>query len=267
VDVSTFDKTTTPSSLVLVHSRGVVMKRRDNVLTFPSDAELRELGVARTTTYPVGQLDGRSVHAMSYDGALPPGYEPQGLRGLTALTNRDTFQIASRALHVIDWVTTSRFCGRCGERTVEVTGERCMKCPSCGLEQYPRIAPAIIVLVRRGDEALLAHNAHFPDGLYSALAGFTEIGESLEETVHREVREEVGIEVEDVRYFGSQPWPSPHSLMIGFTAKWASGRICVDANEIADARWFSADKLPQLPSSFSVARALVDAWLTEVLSR
>jgi NAD+ diphosphatase len=139
-----------------------------------------------------------------------------------------------------------------------------MKCPSCGLALYPRIAPAIIVLVRRGDEALLAHNVHFPEGLYSTLAGFSEVGESLEETVHREVREEVGIEIGNIRYFGSQPWPAPHSLMVGFTAQWTSGEIRVDAKEIADARWFAADELPQLPTSFSVARKLVDAWLADV---
>jgi NAD+ diphosphatase len=136
-----------------------------------------------------------------------------------------------------------------------------MVCPSCTLTIYPRIAPAVIVLVRRGDEALLAHNTQFPSGLYSALAGFSEIGESLEETVHREIREEVGIEVDTVRYFGSQPWPAPNSLMIAFTARWVSGEIVADATEIADARWFSRTQLPELPMSFSIARKLVDAWL------
>ena len=128
---------------------------------------------------------------------------------------------------------------------------------------YPRIAPAVIVLVRRGEEALLARNARFPLPFYSTLAGFSDIGETLEDTVHREIREEVGIEVANVRYFGSQPWPFPNSLMIAFTAEWASGDIAVDADEIADAQWFTRDALPMVPPPLSIARRMIDAWLTE----
>ena len=143
-----------------------------------------------------------------------------------------------------------------------------MICPSCGLAAYPRIAPAIIVLVRRGDRALLARNAKYPVPIYSTLAGFVDIGESLEETLAREVREEVGIEVTNIRYFGSQPWPLPHSLMIGFTAEWAGGEIRVDGEEITDAQWFAADDLPSLlPSHISIARRLIDAWTEEIEGR
>jgi NAD+ diphosphatase len=178
-----------------------------------------------------------------------------------------TFGLAGRAMHVIDWATTNRFCGRCGTATVLSTKERSMTCPACGLSAYPRIAPAIIVLVRRGDQALLARNAKFPGAFYSTLAGFSDIGESLEETLAREVREEVGIEVRDIRYFGSQPWPFPHSLMIGFTAQWASGEIRVDGEEIADAQWFSWSELPPIPPPISIARRLIDAWVEELRGR
>src|SRR6185436_16767524 len=119
--------------------------------------------------------------------------------------------------------TTHRFCGRCGAPTEPVPDERCMRCPACGLMAYPRIAPAVIVLVRRGDEALLARGARFPGIFFSTLAGFVEPGESLEETIAREIEEEVGIQVKSPRYFGSQPWPFPHSLMVGFHAEWAGG--------------------------------------------
>jgi NAD+ diphosphatase len=142
-----------------------------------------------------------------------------------------------------------------------------MRCPACGLTAYPRIAPAIITLVRRGDEALLARGARFPLPFYSTLAGFAEPGESLEETLVREVREEVGVEVRDLRYFGSQPWPFPHSLMIGYFAEWASGEIAIDGSEILDAQWFTVDRLPNVPPRISIARRLIDAWVDEVRSR
>ena len=138
-----------------------------------------------------------------------------------------------------------------------------MHCPACKLHVYPRIAPAVIVLVRRGDEALLARGARFPMPFFSTLAGFAEVGESLEETLAREVREEVGVEVSRIRYFGSQPWPFPHSLMIGFRAAWSSGDIAIDPNEIVDAGWFRRDDLPPIPPGISIARALIDAWLGE----
>jgi NAD+ diphosphatase len=139
-----------------------------------------------------------------------------------------------------------------------------MRCPKCALTSYPRIAPAVIVLVRKGEKALLARNATFPLPFYSTIAGFSDIGETLEETVEREVFEESGVRVDTIRYFGSQPWPFPHSLMIGFTAEWNSGEIAIDHDEIADAQWFSADALPLIPPRVSIARRLIDAWVNEV---
>ncbi len=143
-----------------------------------------------------------------------------------------------------------------------------MRCPQCGLLAYPRITPAIIVLVRRGDEALLARGARFPLPFHSTLAGFAEIGESLgRDGSRREVREEVGIEVKNIRYFGSQPWPFPNSLMVGFFADWAGGEIRIDGKEILDASWYRADALPTIPPKISIARRLIDAWLDEVHGR
>jgi NAD+ diphosphatase len=142
-----------------------------------------------------------------------------------------------------------------------------MACPKCELHVYPRISPAIITLVRKGDLALLASNAKFPGVFYSTLAGFADIGESLEETLVREVKEEAGVTVGNVKYFGSQPWPFPNSLMIGFTAEWLSGEIQIDPNEISDAQWFAADKLPVVPPPLSIARRLIDAWVEEVTGR
>jgi NAD+ diphosphatase len=142
--------------------------------------------------------------------------------------------------------------------------EAARRCPRCSLLVHPRIAPAVIMLVRRGSQALLARNGRFPIPFFSALAGFVEIGETLEETVAREVREEVGVEIADIRYFGSQPWPFPDSLMIGFTAQWASGEVKIDGEEIVEAGFFEASALPPVPPKISIARRMIDAWVDAV---
>ncbi|HZP86354.1 MAG TPA: NAD(+) diphosphatase, partial [Burkholderiales bacterium] len=156
------------------------------------------------------------------------------------------------------------YCGRCGTRTVAKTTERARQCPSCSLTVYPRIAPAVMALIRRGDELLLARSPHFAPGMYSALAGFVEPGESLEQCLHREVKEEVGVEVTNLRYFSSQPWPFPHSLMIAFNCDYASGEITPEPGEIESAGWFGLDNLPVLPNRISIARRLIDATIEEL---
>jgi NAD+ diphosphatase len=175
---------------------------------------------------------------------------------------------AGRAVQIVEWARTHRFCGRCATPTEPSNGERGMKCPACGLISYPRLAPAMIVLVTRGDpgpdqEALLARGVNFPMPMYSCLAGFVEPGEDLEGAVVREVAEEVGIRVTNVSYRASQPWPFPHSLMIGFRAEYDSGDLVLDEIEIADANWYRRDQLPTIPPGISVARRLIDEWLHE----
>jgi NAD+ diphosphatase len=171
-----------------------------------------------------------------------------------------------RAFHIAQWRRDSAFCGSCGERNADAAGELARRCPSCGRLEFPRISPAVIVIIinSRG-EALLAHNKKFAPGLYSLIAGFNEAGESLESTVAREIREEVGLEVEAVRYAASQPWPFPNSLMLGFTARHASGEIRPDGVEIEDAQWFRPDKLPVLPAEGSVSRFLINRWVEGTL--
>jgi len=209
----------------------------------------------------MGLLDGVPTWAVGTEESsdVVDGYEWQPLRNLGAQLDTPSWMLAGRAVQLVEWARTSRFCGRCGAATELATGERAASCPRCGLNAYPRLAPAIIVTVERGDEILLGQGRGF-QGMYSALAGFVEPGESLEETVRREVREEVGVEVELVRYFGSQPWPFPHSLMIGFSATWRSGEIEIDGEEIVDAQWFKADGLPTIPPPLSIARRMIDDW-------
>lgn len=168
-----------------------------------------------------------------------------------------------RAYHIAQWRQDSRFCGSCGTANSDAdTGELARQCPACGRLEFPRIAPAVItIIINDKGEALLAHNKKFIPGVYSLIAGFNEAGESLEATVAREIREEVSVEVRDIRYIRSQPWPFPNSLMLGFTARYAGGAIKCDGVEIEDARWFSRDSLPELPGNGSVSRYLIGLWL------
>lgn len=190
---------------------------------------------------------------------LPDGWRAAGLRNWFGALDDETLSIAMRAVQMLEWDRTHRHCGACGTATVQAAGERAKRCPACGLTVYPRISPAMMVLVTRGDELLLGRGVNFPPGRYSALAGFLEAGETIEECVAREVREEVDVEVRDLRYFGSQSWPFPNSLMIAFTAEYAGGELRHDPAELADARWFPLEALPQMPPRLSIARALIDA--------
>jgi NAD+ diphosphatase len=193
------------------------------------------------------------------DTPAPPGSSWENLRTLFSVLDDALFAIAGRALQIVDWDRTHQFCGRCGAPTEPKPDERVRVCPSCRLSAYPRVAPAIMALIRRGREVLLGRGPHFPRGMYSALAGFAGPGESLEQCLAREVAEEVNVSVGNIRYFASQPWPFPHSLMIAFTCDWTGGEIRPDPVEIEDAAWFDVFQLPKLPSKISIARALIDA--------
>jgi NAD+ diphosphatase len=192
---------------------------------------------------------------------LPAGWQPSQVRELSGKVPDSEMAIASYAVRIIDFDRSTAFCGRCGARTRPLTTERARICTSCSRVFYPRISPAIIVLVKRGEEVLLARSPRSPPGVFSVIAGFNEPGENLEQTVHREVGEEVGIAVRNLRYFGSEPWPFPDSLMIGFVADYAGGDIRIDNQEIEAAGWFTRDTLPPYPSKESISRALIAAWI------
>lgn len=167
----------------------------------------------------------------------------------------------SRAKELISWRRKREFCGVCGCLLADNENDISRICPDCGNVFYPVLAPAVIVAVCRGDELLLAHNARFKNGLYGLVAGFVEAGENLESAVAREVREEVGIEVENITYFASQVWPFPNSLMTGFFADYLSGELNADGVEITDAQWFKADSLPEIPRPGSIARNIIDEFV------
>ena len=229
-------------------------------------ADLASLGADFERAHYLGRLDDLDCYTVELEPEVEPPAEAafEGLRALYGRLPDALYSIAGRAVQILLWDQTHRFCGRCGQPTVNAPGERAKLCPQCGLLNFPRLSPAVIMLVRRGDEFLLARNRAFAERFFSVLAGFVEPGESLEEAVAREVREEVDLQVGDIRYFGSQPWPFPHSLMIGFTARYVSGEIHPQADEIVEAAWFNRHgELPRLPGKLSIARRLIDAFLAE----
>jgi NAD+ diphosphatase len=242
---------------VAVHQSGVVV-----LDDHPDDVAV---GAPRQV---LGTLDGAACWAIDLDAdgvsqtvvaGLSEGLVP--LMGLHGLVEDVRWTLAGRAVQLIEWERTHRFCGRCATPTEPATADRARRCPACGLLAFPRLAPAVITLIERDGQALLARNRGFVVPMYSCIAGFVEPGETLEEAVHREVGEEVGIELGEVRYTSSQPWPFPHSLMIGFEATWAAGEIEVDGVEIAEAGWYRPDDLPMIPPPFSIARTLIDRWI------
>jgi NAD+ diphosphatase len=228
-------------------------------------AAYAELGLRESHRLVIGRHEGRTHVAVALDGDTTPetlgeGWRAGGLRSWLGVLPDAHMSIAMRGGQLLEWMRTHRFCGACGKPTEKVPGERAFRCSGCGLSLYPRICPAMMVLITRGRELLLARGVTFPPGRYSALAGFLEAGEAIEDAIHREVREEVGLEVDGLEYFASQSWPFPNSLMIAFTARWKSGEIVADPTEIADARWFDVEELPEMPPPrVSISRALIDA--------
>ena len=215
----------------------------------------------------IGIVDGHAWWAVDVPPDIDPSYGAAvDLRSFYGRAPEHQWLAAGRAVQIVEWARTHRFCGRCGAETELSEGERSMKCPRCSLLLFPRLSPAMITLVTRGEpgpdqEALLARGVQWQVPMYSCLAGFVEPGESLEDAVIREVHEEVGITVTRPHYFGSQPWPFPNSLMLGFQAEYESGEIECDPTEIMDAGWYRRGDLPMIPPGISIARKLIDHWV------
>ncbi len=195
------------------------------------------------------------------DYVIPLNWRRVPVRHLVSVTKKDAAFRLMRAFHIAQWRRESVYCGSCGGKNVDSETETTRVCPQCGRTEYPRITPAVIVLITNDkDEVLLAHNKRFKPGLYSLIAGFNEAGETLEKTVSREVLEETGVRIKDIRYKLSQPWAFPYSLMTGWTAHYAGGQVRADGVEIEDVRWFPRDRLPELPSQGSLASVLIGWW-------
>jgi NAD+ diphosphatase len=243
----------------------LLVSEESSSVTIPCLKDFSEIGLPVLSQNYLGLFEDNPCYAVEVpeDVAPPTGMVFDGLRQVHGRLDEDLFWIAARAVQIVDWDRTHKFCGHCGVPMEPQKIERAKKCPQCGLLHFPRLAPAIIVAIERGDELLLARSRRFTTGMYSVLAGFVEPGENLEEAVVREVKEEVGISIKDIRYFGSQPWPFPHSLMVGFTANYAGGEISIDETEIEVAGWFTVDNLPSLPGKISIARKLIDWFIAK----
>jgi NAD+ diphosphatase len=214
----------------------------------------------------LGRLGGIDAWALQV-AAAPAGWRAVSLRAAMMAMPAPQMGVAGRAAQVLEWDRTHRHCGVCGTPTVRVEHERARRCPACGHSAYPRLAPAMMALIWRPGEVLLARSPRFAKGVYSALAGFVEAGESIEECVEREAFEEVGVRVTDLRYYGSQSWPFPHSLMVAFTARWHSGDIVPQPDEIEDARWYALDALPGIPPRFSISGHLIRDTVARLVER
>ncbi len=254
------------SALWFIFDRGKLLTTTDGERRgIPETAELERLGLHPVDQQYLGALGDRPCYgaASACSDAVAEGYDFKDLRSLVGLIPEDFIWLAGRANQLLHWHQSHRFCGGCGRPTEDKTDERAKICPGCGLVNYPRLSPAVIVAVIREDRILLARNKRFRLPFYSVLAGFVEPLETLEECVAREIREEVGIIVKNIRYFGSQPWPFPDSLMIAFVAEYAAGELAIDRKEIVDADWFTRHNIPQIPAGISIARRLIEHFIAD----
>lgn len=239
---------------------GKLVLNRNPVAVIASDTPPFR-GSVGTLPHEVGEMDGLRCVAYAADEAPDEThYLLVTLRESFALIERRFYEKAGHGAELLFWDKTTQFCASCGGRT-EKAGPIMKRCTSCGREIFPQVSPAVIVLVRKGDSALLVRAHNFRGSFYGLVAGFVEPGESLEQCVKREVLEETGLEIDNVGYFGSQPWPYPCGIMIGFNADYVSGDIQIQESELKEARFFARNALPEIPLKLSLARALIDNWL------
>jgi len=253
----------------LFHGNRVFVAREGGHPALPR-VDVETYGLSLDQAHYLGTLDGTHCYglAMPRSAALPEGLELLGLRALILEGNELVAGIAGQAFQLLEWARTHRHCGSCGQPTLPHAADRAVECPDCKLVFYPRISPVMMALVYRkndnGSELLLTRKAGYAEGRYTVVAGFVEAGESLEQCLAREVKEEVGVDIRNPQYFGSQPWPFPNSLVMAFSAEWAGGEVVPDGTELEDARWFSIDALPDLPEPVHISRQLIDGTLAQM---
>lgn len=256
----------------LFHGNRVFVARDSGRPALPRiDAEA--CGLALDQAHYLGTLDGTHCYglALPRGAVLPEGLELLGMRALILEGDELVAGIAGQAFQLLEWARTHRHCGCCGQPTLPHAADRAVECLECKLVFYPRISPVMMALVYRrndkGSELLLTRKAGYAEGRYTVVAGFVEAGESLEQCLAREVKEEVGVDIRNPHYFGSQPWPFPNSLVMAFSAEWAGGEVVPDGTELEDARWFSIDALPDLPEAVHISRQLIDDTLAHLRKR
>jgi NAD+ diphosphatase len=242
----------------------LLVKVKNDEIVIPCLKDIKDLQMDLKNPLNIGTYNGQNCIAVqiSEDIDLREDLSFREFRSLIPYLQEDMFFISSRGLQILTWNRSNKFCGRCGALLQLESNDKSKTCRECGLTVYPRISPAIIVAVVKDDEILLANNKRFIQKMYSVIAGFVEPGETLEQCVMREVYEETGIMIKNIKYFGSQPWPFPDSLMVGFTAEYAGGDIKIDKEELTHAAWFKSNELPNIPSGGSIASRLIK-WFIE----
>jgi NAD+ diphosphatase len=233
----------------------------EGAIALLAETDLRDLPIDLISRFSLRHHEGHELFVVSVVPTDIPGFQWLGLRNFLEILSESEFQTAGRALQILRWHVDHQFCGRCGKPTVQHLQDLAKSCVTCEIDFYPRLSPCIITLVTRGDECLLAWHKRSKTEKYSCLAGFIEIGESPEQTLVREVMEEVGLSVNNARYVESQPWPFPGQLMLGYFADYACGEITVDQNEIQVAKWFRYDQLPAVPPATTISGRLINAFV------
>lgn len=246
---------------LIVQDQGLLVSKTDGTLTLPDGACPLDPGHGTVKPFWLGTLAGTPCWTLplAKGAAVPAGLARETLVPMQGTTlPDDLLSLGGMAMQALWWESTSGHCPRCGTPTERIEGEWGKKCPQCRYEHYPHLHPAVITLVRDGNRVLLARKREFAPGRYALVAGFVDNGESLEGCVAREVKEEVGVDVTDITYVGSQNWPFPSQLMVGFVATYAGGEVRVDPDELEDARWFPCDALPNRPSRHSIAGFILE---------
>lgn len=248
---------------IYINNNLLTIKVMDNI-KIPNFQEIENFQGSLTRVYEIGSFNNTSCFCAELPSNIevPDNLTLIPLSEAATIFNDDIFTLCGRAYQILFWDQTHQFCGRCGSRTNNLENEFAKLCPNCSFISYPRISPAIIVGITKGNKILLAHNKNFPNDIHSTIAGFLDPNETLDQCIKREVYEEVGIKIKNIKYFDSQPWPYPNSIMIGFTAEYESGKILVDGKEITHADWYDKDNLPNLPAQTTIARQIINTLLS-----
>lgn len=247
---------TDETSYYFIFNNDKLFITNDNKIPFLDDINKLNINILRKIY--LGRFNNSPVFTLEIYDTKMLDYKLIGLREFYELVNEDVYLLASRAIQIINWDKNHTYCGRCGTKTKTKEDEIAKVCPNCGFISFTRLSPAIIVAITNDNELLMANHTRSPKDKYSLIAGFVEAGETIEEAVHREISEEVGLKVKNIKYMDSQSWPFPHSLMLGFSAEYESGEINIDEIEIRDAKWFKKEEIPNLESNISIASSLIN---------
>lgn len=252
------------SSLLFIFSGNKLLIHQNETETYlPTKTTELEQQLLFSQQHHIGTYKNQACYVVDIpkNMVIPKGMQLISLRQFISYIDKELFMIAARAFQLLQWDKNHQYCGHCATPMKTNYQERVKRCPHCKLVNYPRISPAVIMRITDGDKILLSRSPHFVEGLYSVQAGFVEIGESLEQTVEREIKEETNLQIKNIRYFGSQPWPFPNSLMLAFTAEYAGGELKIDPKELEDAAWYDCNHLPILPTQQSIARQMINDFI------